>query len=138
MLVDIFFALLVVGISALLFEARSNAISRAKNTWSLRIARMLASQKMEDVLVNELSAEPDEAMATSGDFDEEGYKGFTFEIDGEEISISSEEDLEDPDRTEKFVRRVTVTISYEGERKAQETFSLSTILPYVEEEESGG
>lgn len=138
-LLDVLFAVFVLGIAALyLVEARSNSITCALNTARLRIARMLASQKMEEVLVNELSQEPDENFASSGAFDEEGYPGFEYSIDSEDVSISTEEDLEDPEKTERFVRRLSVTVIYKGEGNKEEDFSLTTILPEIAQEDGGG
>jgi len=133
-LVDILLAVLVLGIAALYFvDARSNTIRTAQSTAKLRIARMLATLKMEEVLLNEVSKESSETDAY-GTFDEQGYESYDFEIDVEDVLISSEEDLEDPEKSEKYVRRVTVTVTYEGERASQESFSLTTILPQLEEE----
>ncbi len=136
-LVDILFAIFVLGIAALHFvDARSNTMRRAHSTARLRIARMLTSQKMEEILLNEVSQEPQE-LQESGTFEDEGYSDFSFDIEEEEVSISSEEDLKDPEKTEKFVRRLTVTVTYPGQRGTEDTFSLTTILPEEEEEEGG-
>ncbi len=138
-LLDVLFAVLILGIAAIYFvQSRSNAIADAGATARLRIARMLAGQKMEEVLVEEVSQEENTAFTLDGNFEEEGYKSFEYEIDVEDVSISTEDDLEDPDRREWFVRRVTVTVTYPGEMNTQETFSLTTILPEIVEEEEGG
>ena len=138
-LLDVLFAVFILGMTAFpLIVIRSNNITTAHNTSRLRIARMLAGKKMEEVLVNEISEESDPNFSTSGNFEEEGYESFEYEIDVEDVSISTEEDLEDPERREWFVRRVTVTVTYPGELNTKETFTLTTILPEIVEEESGG
>ena len=138
-LIDVLFAVTVLMVSALyLVEARGNSITRAVNTARLRIARMLASQKMEEVLVNEISKEPADDFFMAGTFEEEGYDAYSFSIEEELFSISSDEDLEDSENREWFIRRITVTVTYSGEGGKEESFSVATILPDVEEEEEGG
>jgi len=136
-LLDVLFAVFVLGIAALyLAETRSNTIVRAGGTARLRIARMLASKKMEEILVNEVSEE-DQGVPTDGTFEDDGYSDFTYDVDVEDISISTDEDLEDPEKRQWNVRRVTVIVTYPGENKQKETFSITTILPEVLEEEGG-
>lgn len=138
-LLDVLFAVFVLAMAALpLVVARGNSIRRAAATHSLRIARMLAGKKMEEVLANEMATEPDQSLDTSGDFKDDGYQGYEFDLGEEEVLVSSEEDLEDEEKREWYVRRFTVTVTYPGEEAAKKTFSLTTILPEIPEEESGG
>ena len=136
-LLDVLFAVFILGMAALpLVITRSNSIVRAGATARLRIARMLAGQKMEEVLVEEVTSEPDTSFSMSGSFEEEGYPDFTYEIDIEDVAIHDDQDLqEDPDLREWYVRRVTVTVTYPGEDKKEETFNLTTILPEIVDEE---
>jgi hypothetical protein len=139
-LLDVLFAVFILGMVALpLVEARGNSIRRAAATHNLRIARMLAGKKMEEVLANEIATEPDQNFAMSGEFTEEGYYGFKYEIDELDVPIHDEEELaEDPDKREWYVRCLTVNLTYPGEGNERNTFSLTTILPEIVEEESGG
>jgi Tfp pilus assembly protein PilV len=138
-LLDVLFALFVMAIAAIyLIESRSSSIRRSASTHSLRIARMLAGKKMEEVLTDNMATEPDQNFSMSGDFKDDGYHGYEFEIEEEEVLVSSEEDLEDEEKREWYVRRLTVTVTYPGEGVKEQTFSLTTILPEILEEESGG
>lgn len=139
-LLDIVFAILFLSIAAMyLVESRSNAVRRSTNTHNLRIARMLATKKMEEFLANEVAAEPDASFACDGNFEEDKYPAFTFLIYPEDVPISTDEDLEDPEHREWTVRRVTVTVGYKGDLGMEEEFTLTTICPEIlEEEESGG
>jgi hypothetical protein len=135
-LVDVLFAVFVLAIAAIAFvDVRSNAISRSISTRSLRIARMLACQKMEEIFVNEMSEEPED-LATGGDFTEDGYPGFTYEITEERKEIYYQEDLdEDPEKREWWIREVTVKVTYKPENR-EKTYSLSAMLRYQETEEA--
>jgi hypothetical protein len=139
-LLDILFAIAFLSTTALfLVEARSNAIRRSTNTHSLRIARMLATKKMEEFLANEVAAEPDASFAYDGSFEEDKYPAFTYEIYEESESISTAEDLDDDERRDWTVRKITVVVRYKGDLDEDEEFTLTTICPEIlEEEESGG
>jgi hypothetical protein len=139
-LLDIVFAILFLSIAAMyLVESRGNAIRRSSKTHNLRIARMLASKKMEEFLTNELATEPDASFASEGDFEEDKYPAFSFAIYEEVESISTEDDLEDPERRDWSVRKITVVVRYKGDLGMEEEFTLTTICPEIlEEEESSG
>lgn len=138
-LLDIVFAILFLSVAALyLVESRSNAIRRSGNTHNLRIARMLASKKMEEFLANEVATEPDASFSSEGTFEEEKYPAFSFAIYEESESISTADDLEDPERREWMVRKITVVVRYSGDLGREEEFTLTTICPEILEEEEGG
>jgi Tfp pilus assembly protein PilV len=138
-LLDVVFAILFLGIAALyLVESRSNAIRRSGNTHNLRIARMLATKKIEEFLANEVAAEPDASFSSEGTFEEEKYPAFSFAIYEENESISTSDDLEDPERREWTVRKITVVVRYSGDLGREEEFTLTTICPEILEEEQSG
>jgi hypothetical protein len=139
-LLDIVFAILFLSVAALyLVESRSNAIRRSTKTHNLRIARMLATKKMEEFLTNELAAEPDASFSSEGTFEEDKYPAFSYAIYEESESISTAEDLEDPERREWMVRKITVVVRYSGDLGKETEFTLTTICPEIlEEEESSG
>jgi hypothetical protein len=139
-LLDIVFAILFLSVAALyLVESRSNAIRRSTNTHNLRIARMLATKKMEEFLANEVAAEPDASFSCDGNFEEDKYPAFSFAIYEEAEVLSTDEDLEDQEHREWTVRKITVAVRYKGDLGREEEFTLTTICPEIlEEEESGG
>ena len=138
-LLDIVFAILFLSVAALyLVESRSNAIRRSTKTHNLRIARMLATKKMEEFLTNELAVEPDASFSSEGTFEEDKYPAFSYAIYEESESISTAEDLEDTERREWTVRKITVAVRYSGDLGVEEEFTLTTICPEILEEEEGG
>jgi prepilin-type N-terminal cleavage/methylation domain-containing protein len=126
--------MLAVGIIAVFFAvlivSRDDIISTAANSNSLRIARMLASQKMEEVLLSEVAEEGEETLG--GTF--ENYPGFSWEESTEEISLTTDEELDaTPDMQQTYVTLITITVEYENAGGTKSQYSLATVVPSKEE-----
>lgn len=133
-LLEVMLAIVIIAVFvSLLIASRGDIISTVGNANSLRIARMLASQKMEEILLAEVTGEEE---AAGGTF--EKYPGFTWQQTIQSISLITKQDREDnPDVQEINVQSVTVTVEYENSEGTKVQYSLSTILPYEEETQEG-
>ncbi|MFH1423003.1 MAG: prepilin-type N-terminal cleavage/methylation domain-containing protein [Planctomycetota bacterium] len=135
-LLEVMLAVVIIAVFVtLLTVSRDDIMSKAINTNSLRTARMLASQKMEAVILADMLDDESMEMA-SGSFD--NYPGFSWYSTSEEISIiTTTEREENPSIDERYVKRLTVGITYEKEDGTKDFYRLATILPYKKEASEG-
>jgi type II secretory pathway pseudopilin PulG len=133
-LLEVTLAIVIIAVFVLLLVAsRGDIISTASNANSLRIARMLASQTLEEVLLAEAAEEEQEAGGTF-----ENYPGFTWEESAYDVPLTTGEERDDyPGLQEMYVRHITVTVKYENAEGTEVEYSLATILPYKEEAQEG-
>jgi type II secretory pathway pseudopilin PulG len=127
-LLEVTLAVVIIAVFvSILIISRDDIISTAVNSNSLRIARMLASQKMEEILLAQVAEEEEEAV--SGTF--ENHPGFTWDETTEDVSLITDEEREDGVQ-EIYVTRVTLNVSYENAGGEKVQYSLATIIPYKE------
>jgi type II secretory pathway pseudopilin PulG len=131
-LLEVTLAVVIIAVFvSILIVSRDDIISTAVNSNSLRTARMLASEKMEEILLAQVTEE-EEGEATSGTF--ETYPGFTWDKTTEDVSLITDEERDDNSEVqERYVTRVTVNVGYEKAGGEKVQYSLATILPYKEE-----
>lgn len=134
-LVEIMVAVTIISLAVSVILININRdFDSAIDSHNLRIVKMLATEKMEDVLLFYNEADPTETMDASGDFSEKGYPQFKWTVEEEELNLTTDEEIQDGEE-DRIVYKITLTVTYKKKDATDAEYRLSTIVEPKENEQ---
>jgi len=134
-LVEIMVAVTIISLAVAVILVNINRdFDSAIDSHNLRIVKMLATKKMEDVLLFYNSEDQSGGMDASGDFSEEGYPQFSWSVEEEELNLTTEEEIQDGEE-DRIVYKVTLTVTYKKKDGTDAEYRLSAVVEPKEDEQ---
>jgi|GEM_PF-1340614 len=118
--------ILALATSALLITINKD-FDNSVESHNLRLAKMLAVKKMEEVLLFYTSESTTSTLDSSGTFESDGYPQFEWVVEDEEMNLTTDDEKKDG-KEDQILYKITLTVRYKKGDGSDAEYKLSSIV----------